>query len=92
MVRDELAFIRTHLANERTALAYLRTSLAFLAAGAGLIHFFPSMTTLISGCALITFGVGTLVAGVLRFVLVRKHVNDERRSSVGQASTEDAER
>lgn len=75
MVRDELAFIRTHLANERTALAYLRTALAFLAAGAGLIHFIPSFPSLFGGWGLIGIGVLILLVGIIRFVAIRRRIN-----------------
>jgi putative membrane protein len=74
MIRDELAFLRTHLANERTALAYVRTSLAFSAAGVALIQFVPSLPSVVSGWCLIGVGLVILTAGIIRFISIRKRI------------------
>lgn len=74
MARDELSFLRTHLANERTALAYLRTALALVAAGAGLIHFIPTGSSLVAGSGLIGLGLVTLLVGGIRFVRMRGRI------------------
>jgi len=62
ILRDQLAIDRTILANERTFLAYCRTALALVLTGAGVIRFFETMFSQISGWALI--GVGVIVAGI----------------------------
>lgn len=72
MDRDELGRIRTHLANERTLLAYVRTALAFAAAGAGMIHFFPSLVLHVAGWFLVAAAGVIFVVGVVRFLTVKR--------------------
>jgi putative membrane protein len=78
-LRDQLAADRTHLANERTLLAYIRTALALVGAGAGLLHFFQTTGSRISGVLLICSGVLGLLIGVWRFRTIRRHI-DGRQS------------
>ena len=66
-LRDRLALERTHLANERTALAYLRTALTLIIAGFSLMQFFRDNAYLWAGALLVPLGVGTGVAGWLRY-------------------------
>jgi putative membrane protein len=73
-LRDQLAADRTHLANERTLLAYVRTALAMVGAGAGLLHFFQTPGSRISGALLIAAGVIGLMIGIWRFRTVRRHI------------------
>jgi putative membrane protein len=73
-LRDQLAVDRTHLANERTLLAYIRTALAMVGAGAGLLHFFQTPGSRLSGGLLITAGVVGLLIGIWRFRTVRRHI------------------
>jgi putative membrane protein len=72
MDRDELGLIRTHLANERTLLAYVRTALTFAAAGAGMIHFFPSSLLRYAGWLLASAAGLIFVVGAVRFLIVRR--------------------
>lgn len=74
-LRDQLAADRTHLANERTLLAYIRTALAMVGAGAGLLHFFQTPGSRISGGFLIATGVIGLGIGIWRFRTVRRHIS-----------------
>lgn len=73
-LRDNLAADRTHLANERTLLAYIRTALALVGAGAGLLHFFQTTGSRISGGFLIAAGVIGLLIGIWRFRTIRRHI------------------
>ncbi len=82
MVRDELAFIRTHLANERTTLAYIRTSLAFVAAGVGLLHFMDSLASGIAGWCFIVSAILVLLIGFYRIISVRKKMKKLRHEEI----------
>lgn len=73
-LRDQLAVDRTHLANERTLLAYIRTALALVGAGAGLLHFFQTPGSRLSGVLLIVAGAGGLLIGIWRFRTIRRHI------------------
>jgi putative membrane protein len=79
-LRDQLAADRTHLANERTLLAYIRTALAMVGAGAGLLHFFQTTGSRLSGVLLICSGVIGLLIGIWRFRTVRRHIAGQRPS------------
>jgi putative membrane protein len=74
-LRDNLAADRTHLANERTLLAYIRTALALVGAGAGLLHFFQTTGSRVSGVLLICSGVIGLLLGIWRFRTIRRHIH-----------------
>lgn len=74
-IRDRLALDRTHLANERTLLAYVRTALALAGAGAGLIQFFDTATSQVTGRVLIVLGVLGFLVGIWRFLVVRRHLS-----------------
>lgn len=78
MNKDELGLARTHLANERTFLAYVRTSLAFWAAGAGMIHFFPSRIMNYTGWFLLVAGAVISIMGAVRFVAMKRHIGQAR--------------
>jgi putative membrane protein len=78
MNKDELGLARTHLANERTFLAYIRTSLAFWAAGAGMIHFFPSRIMNYTGWFLLIAGAAISIIGALRFVAMKRRISASR--------------
>ena len=73
-LRDQLAVDRTHLANERTLLAYIRTALALAGAGAGLLHFFDTSQSRVTGVLLIAAAVSGTLIGVWRFRTVRRHL------------------
>ena len=73
-LRDQLAADRTHLANERTLLAYIRTALAMVGAGAGLLHFFQTPASRLSGGLLIGTGIIGLGIGIWRFRTVQRHI------------------
>ncbi|HSQ36236.1 MAG TPA: DUF202 domain-containing protein [Candidatus Binatia bacterium] len=75
MSRDELGVIRTYLANERTFLAYVRTALAFLAAGAGMIHFFPSRIMNYTGWFILVAGATISIIGAARFVAMKRRIS-----------------
>lgn len=76
--RDQLALERTKLANERTFLAYIRTSLSLLAAGALIIQFFFEQPYyLLTASILFGLGVIVLVAGAIRFIQVKKQLNNK---------------
>ncbi|HEU0298156.1 MAG TPA: DUF202 domain-containing protein [Longimicrobium sp.] len=78
-IRDQLALDRTHLANERTLLAYVRTALALAGAGAGLIQFFDTPGSQVTGLILIALGVLGLLVGAWRFLVVRRHLSARPR-------------
>ena len=61
-------------ANERTLLAYIRTALAMVGAGAGLLHFFQTTGSRLSGVFLIAAGVIGLLIGIWRFRTIRRHI------------------
>ncbi|HEX2080360.1 MAG TPA: DUF202 domain-containing protein [Longimicrobium sp.] len=77
-IRDRLALERTHLANERTLLAYVRTALALAGAGAGLLQFFDTPSSQVTGWILIALGVLGLLVGTWRFLAVRRHLAGRR--------------
>lgn len=75
MNKDDLGLARTNLANERTFLAYVRTSLAFWAAGAGIIHFFPSRIMNYTGWFLLVAGAIITILGTVRFVAMKRRIS-----------------
>lgn len=74
-LRDQLAVDRTHLANERTLLAYIRTALALAGAGAGLLQFFDTAQSQVTGVLLLAAGIIGLLVGIWRFRTVRRHIS-----------------
>jgi putative membrane protein len=84
MNKDDLGLARTHLANERTFLAYVRTSLAFWAAGAGIIHFFPSRIMNYTGWFLLVAGAIISITGTVRFVAMKRRISTSRQQGSDQ--------
>jgi putative membrane protein len=90
ILRDHLAIDRTVLANERTVLAYCRTSLALALTGAGVMKFFASMLSSISGWGLIVMGVIVAIVGICRSTRMARDIGfmrgceiaDEREASL----------
>jgi len=74
-LRDYLALDRTVLANERTLLSYIRTAVAFAAAGAALVHFFDLGLIKAAGWVLIPLAAVVLLAGVRRYISMRRRLN-----------------
>ncbi len=76
ILRDHLALDRTRLANERTLLSYLRTSLMLLVAGATAVKFVAeSESVVVTGWVFIGLGTIVGVAGVWRFLAMRRAIN-----------------
>ena len=76
-IRDTLALERTRLANERTFLAYIRTGLALLAASAVLFQFFSTLHSHVVVAWLLAIGgILILVVGLVRFMIVRKRLDE----------------
>lgn len=75
ILRDLLALDRTHLANERTLLSYLRTGLMMLVTAATLLKLFPdNPALLISAYLLLPLGLVIAVAGLWRFLAMRRRI------------------
>jgi len=87
ILREHLAIERTKLANETTLLAYTRTGLYFLVAGSTLGHIIQSTFWQIVEFPLIIIGMGLMIAGFIRFLLVRQLIRRTRKE-IGEASDE----
>ena len=87
VLREYLAIERTKLVNETTLLAYIRTGLYFLVAGSTLGQIVETKFWKITGPALVAIGLILMVIGVIRFIRVRKTIDDSRKN-VGESSAE----
>ena len=87
VLREYLAIERTKLVNETTLLAYIRTGLYFLVAGSTLGQIVETKFWKITGPALVAIGLILMVIGVIRFIRVRKTIDDSRKN-IGESSAE----
>lgn len=87
ILREYLAIERTRLANETTLLAFIRTGLYFLVAGSTLGELVHTEFWRITGPLLIGIGLLIVLAGILRFVKVRKAIAQSRKN-IGSSSAE----
>ncbi len=74
ILRDYLALERTRLANERTLLAYVRASLSLVVAAAAFFQIEGLENIKWLGYPSVVFGILFALAGILRFVSVRKKI------------------
>lgn len=75
-LRDSLAKDRTVLANERTLLSYIRTGFGLAAGGVTLLKLFPEeSSSRILGLTLLISGIAVICFGVVRFVSTRRRLN-----------------
>ncbi|HMV08436.1 MAG TPA: DUF202 domain-containing protein [Cyclobacteriaceae bacterium] len=87
ILREHLAIERTRLANETTLLAYIRTGLYFLVAGSTLGQIVETTFWSIAGTPLIVVGILIMVAGVIRFLRIKKSIAMSRKN-IGHSSSE----
>jgi putative membrane protein len=87
VLREHLAIERTRLANETTLLAVIRTGLYFLVAGSTLGEIVDTKFWKIAGLPLIAIGFLIVLAGVVRFIKVKKLIA-KSRENIGHSSTE----
>lgn len=87
ILREHLAIERTRLANETTLLAYIRTGLYFLVAGSTLGQIVNTVFWSVAGTPLIVVGLLIMIAGVIRFMRIRKSIALSRKN-IGQSSAE----
>jgi putative membrane protein len=87
VLREYLAIERTKLVNETTLLAYVRTGLYFLVAGSTLGQIIETKFWKITGPALIITGLIITVAGLIRFIRLRKTI-DASKKNIGESSAE----
>ncbi|MGI6169292.1 MAG: DUF202 domain-containing protein [Christensenellales bacterium] len=73
---DVLSIKRTQLSVERTLLSYFRTFLGLVATGAALIKLIEDTLIIAFGYLLIGLSMLTLVVGLVRFVYLRKFINE----------------
>jgi putative membrane protein len=78
---------RFTLANERTLLAWLRTGLALVAGGVAVAQFAPDLGvrwgSAVVALALVLTGLGTAVAGYLRWRANERAIQDDRPLPAG---------
>ncbi len=87
VLREHLAIERTKLANETTLLAYTRTGLYFLVAGSTLGHIIQSAFWQVVEFPLIIIGVGLMIIGLVRFILLKRLIKRTRKE-IGEATDE----
>lgn len=85
VLREYLAIERTRLANETTLLAYIRTALYFVVAGSTLGKIVDTEFWRLAGPPLVGIGLLIVVAGIIRFIKVRKAIAQSRKN-IGQSS------
>ncbi len=74
ILRDFLALERTRLANERTLLSYLRTAVYMAVATVAFLEMEQFAEIRWIGYVTIALGIGFLLMGVLRFLMLRRSI------------------
>ncbi|WP_372643366.1 DUF202 domain-containing protein [Ancylomarina sp.] len=73
---DMLALERTNLANERTFLSYFRTSIVFLSSGFVILKIEDLQNLKTLAYILLIAAFFLLIVGIVRFIHVRKRINN----------------
>ena len=74
ILRDHLSMERTKLANERTLLSYVRTSLYLILGGIAFLGMDDLAKIKILGYFFISIAIVILLAGILRFYQLKRHL------------------